>query len=414
MASKDISKARIIFHVDMNSFYASVEMAHDPSLRGKPVAVAGNIEERKGIIITCSYEARAFGVKTTMPIWEAKKKCPELILIKPNFERYRASSLAMFELLRNYTDLVEPVSIDEGYMDVTDTEYANKAISLAEEIQNRLVEELMLPCSIGIAPNKFLAKMASNMKKPLGITVLRKREIPTILWPLPVGEMHGVGNKTAEKLQGIGIKTINDLATADSYQVKQLLGINGERLINKANGLDNRPVDPDSVDDFKSIGNSTTLKEDSDNERELHAVLQRLSYSVAERMKRKNVVSNNIQLTIRYGNRKTVNRSRLLENPVSKDNAILEAALFLLKKHWNGDQIRLLGVTAQDLTDKQSSTKQLDIFSFQEDAKDEPLLKTIDKLKEKFGQNVIQKGVVAKNAPSKAKITTSFQKDFLK
>ena len=414
MASKDTSKARIIFHIDMNSFYASVEMAHDPSLRGKPVAVAGNIEERKGIIITCSYEARAYGVKTTMPIWEAKKKCPELILRKPNFDRYRASSLAMFDLLRNYTDLVEPVSIDEGYIDVTNTEYANKAIELAKEIQTRLLEELMLPSSIGIAPNKFLAKMASNMKKPLGITVLRKREIPTILWPLPVEEMHGVGKKTAEKLNGIGIQYIKDLASADSYGLKQLLGINGERLKNKANGVDNRPVNPDSVDDFKSIGNSTTLREDSDNEWELQVVLQSLSNSVSERMKRKNVVSNNIQLTIRYGNRKTVNRSRLLENPVSKEVDILQAALFLLKKHWNGEPIRLLGVTAQDLTDKRESTKQLDIFSFQDDAKDEPLLKTIDKLKEKFGQNVIQKGVVAKNAPSKAKITTSFQKDFLK
>lgn len=407
---------RIIFHVDTNSFYASVEMAYDPTLRGKPLAIAGNVEERKGIVVTCSYEARAFGVKTTMPLWEAKQKCPQLIVRKPNFERYRKSSQAMFALLRTYTDLVEPVSIDEGYMDVTDCTLSLAPIQIAEEIQQRLKKELLLPCSIGIAPNKFLAKMASDMKKPMGITVLRKRELSTKLWPMPVGEMHGVGAKTAEKLKTIQIKTIGELAKGNDYQLKHLLGINGERLKKRANGEDNRPVDPDSVSEFKSIGNSTTLPADTDDEQVIEKVLEKLANSVSARMKRKSVLSNNVQLVIRYGINHTVTRSRKLENPIESVEHIMEAALFLLKKHWNGDPVRLLGITAQDMVEKDQSVKQLDLFTFQEDAKHEPLHKTLQQLEDKYGKGIIKRGIKDKNtvrASTTAKLTTSFQKDFL-
>ncbi len=409
---------RVIFHVDMNSFYASVEMAYDPLLKGKPVAIAGNVEERKGIIVTCSYEARAFGVKTTMPLWEARQKCPQLIVRKPNFDRYRKSSQAMFDLLREYTDQVEPVSIDEGYMDVTDYAGRLTSIQIAEEIQLRLQKELLLPCSIGIAPNKFLAKMASDMKKPMGITILRKREIEKILWPMNVGEMHGVGAKTAEKLKTINITTIGELAKGNDYQLKHLLGINGERLKKRANGLDTRPVDPDSVSEFKSIGNSTTLPKDSDDERLLEKTIEKLSSSVSARMKRKSVLSHNIQLMIRYGIHHTVTRSRKLSNPIERESDIKEAAMFLLRKHWDGEPVRLLGVTAQNLVEKDDSVKQLDLFTFQEDAKKEPLHKTLQDLEDKFGKGIIKRGIKNKNkntadASSKAKITTSFQKDFL-
>ncbi len=196
---------RVILHVDMNSFYASVEMACEPSLKGKPLAIAGNVEERRGIIVTCSYEARKFGVKTAMPLWEAKKLCPALIVRKPNFDRYREASAGMFDVLRRYTSLVEPVSIDEGYMDITESYQLGSPIEIAKSIQTALLKELDLPSSIGIAPNKFLAKMASDMKKPLGITVLRKRDVPNVLWPMACFEMHGVGKKTAEKLAPLGI-----------------------------------------------------------------------------------------------------------------------------------------------------------------------------------------------------------------
>lgn len=189
----------------MNSFYASVEIAERPELKGKPVAIAGAPEKRKGIIVTSSYEARAKGVKTTMPLWKAYELCPNLIALQPNFEKYREASSKMFSILYEVSPIVQPVSIDEGYLDVTDHNFGMNGIKLAEWLQDKIYQELNLPCSIGIAPNKFLAKMASDMKKPMGITVLRKREIQQKLWVLPIGEMYGVGDRTEEKLQKLGI-----------------------------------------------------------------------------------------------------------------------------------------------------------------------------------------------------------------
>lgn len=405
---------RVILHVDMNSFYASVEMAHDPKLKGKAVAIAGNVEERRGIIVTCSYEARSFGVKTTMPLWEAKKLCPHLVVMKPNFERYRAASMAMFEILREYTELVEPVSIDEGYMDITSCYETGSPIEIAQKIQKQILEQLSLPCSIGIAPNKFLAKMASDFKKPLGITVLRKRDIPAVLWPLNAGEMHGVGNKTAEKLSTIGIQTIGDLAKANDVQLKSLLGINGPRLKDRANGTDPRQVDPESVSDFKSIGNSTTLPRDVSTQHELLKVLDSLAEKVSVRLKRKKVVGSSLSITIRYKNRITITRSRKLLNTVSKQEEISSIAKSLFLKHWTGDSVRLLGVTCTDLVDYDHAVRQLDLFSYENEAKKEPLYKTLNQLREKFGKDIIDHaGMHTKDAPSIG-TETSFNKDFLR
>ncbi|WP_404333232.1 DNA polymerase IV [Mesobacillus maritimus] len=407
---------KVILHVDMNSFYASVEMAYDASLKGKPLAIAGNPEERRGIIITCSYEARKLGVKTTMPLWEARKLCPDLIIKTPNFERYRTVSAAMFDLLRQFSSLVEPVSIDEGYVDITDSQELGSPPLIAEMIQKRILDMLDLPCSIGIAPNKFLAKTASDMKKPMGITILRKRDVSKILWPLDVEEMHGVGKKTAEKLKGIGISTIGDLAKSNEIQVKALLGINGVRLRERANGIDKRSVDPDSVYDFKSIGNSTTLPRDISNQRELVGVLEKLAEQVATRMNRKQVVATIIGITIRYKNRQTITRSQKLDNPIARKNEIFEAAKRLFERHWEGNPVRLLGVTATGLEELDTAVKQLDLFSYEKEAEKEPLLNTMSKLKDKFGKNII--GSASSRLNQKPLLTdkghgTSFNKDFL-
>lgn len=406
---------RVILHVDMNSFYASVEMAFDPSLKGKPLAIAGNVEERRGIIVTCSYEARKFGVKTTMPLWEAKKLCPQLIVKSPNFERYRAASMGMFEILRQYTDLVEPVSIDEGYMDITESFEFGSPIEIAESIQKRILDQLDLPCSIGIAPNKFLAKMASDMKKPMGITILRKRDIPTVLWPLNTNEMHGVGKKTAEKLTTIGIHTIGDLAKGNEIQLKTLLGINGVRLKERANGIDTRPVDPESVSEFKSIGNSTTLPRDISNQQELFGVLESLSETVSIRLKRKSVLASTIGITIRFKDRKTITRSKKLSNPIQQKEDLAEAAKQLFIKHWNGDPVRLLGITGYDLVDHDHAFKQLDLFSYEKEAKKEPLLKTLSQLRDKYGKSIIETAGAHHIDPDhKVGTNTSFNKDFLR
>jgi len=407
---------RVILHVDMNSFYASVEMALDPSLKGKPLAVAGNPQERRGIIITCSYDARKYGVKTTMPIWEAKKLCPELIIMSPHFERYRAASQRMFDILHEYSQLVEPVSIDEGYVDITDSFTLGSPLEIAERIQKQILTQLDLPCSIGIAPNRFLAKMASDMKKPLGITVLRKRDVKSVLWPKPVVEMHGVGNKTAEKLNSLGIFTIKDLAEANDIQLKVLLGINGLRLKERANGIDNRAVDPEAANEFKSVGNSTTLPNDNSNQQELLLVLESLAEKAAVRMKRKKVMATSIGVTIRYKNRQTITRSKKLLNPISTKEDMYEESKQLFLKNWNGDSVRLLGVTGADLVEKEQAVKQLDIFSYEKDAKKEPLLEALNQLRNKYGKGIIASAVEkapAKDGQENSTSETSFSKDFL-
>jgi DNA polymerase IV len=407
---------RVILHVDMNSFYASVEMAYDPSLKGKPLAIAGNPKERKGIIVTCSYEARSFGVKTTMPLWEARKLCPNLIIKTPNFDRYRAASKGMFDILRQYSDLVEPVSIDEGYLDITDSFEKGTPLEIASSIQTQIKSQLDLPCSIGIAPNKFLAKTASDMKKPMGITVLRKRDIHMKLWPLPVIEMHGVGSKTAEKLNTLGIETCKDLAKANDIQLKSLLGINGLRLKERANGIDRRVVDPDSIYDYKSVGNSTTLPKDTTNQNELLTIIDKLCGKVSQRLKQKDVVGTTVQIMIRDKFRKTITRSRKVENPVINKEELFHHSKELFIKHWNGDPVRLLGVTVQDLIEKNEATEQLDLFSYESAAKEEPLYNVLSQLQEKFGKNSISKGVRGKDKGSSydSKQDTSFNKDFLR
>ena len=402
---------RVIFHIDMNSFYASVEQSHDPSLKGKALAIAGNPKERRGIIVTCSYEARAHGIYTTMQVHEAKRKYPELILMPPNFERYRAASKAMFDILRSYTDQVEPVSIDEGYMDVTELLNDRSGPELAAEIQQRILAELDLPCSIGISPNKFLAKTASDLKKPMGITILRKRDIHQILWPMPVIEMHGIGESTAAKFKNIGIHTIGDLAQAPAGLIKEKMGKNGMRLQARANGQDNRAVDPDSIYDTKSVGTSTTLPIDETDEENLKRIFRQLSEKVANRLEAKELAGPTVSIQTRSSEWQNRTCSVTLNNTVWKADDIHRNAWHLFTKHWNGEPLRLVGVTVSNVVDKGEMTEQLSLFNFQEHVKDEPILELMSSLEKKFGKNVLSKGSRLKKANFDSK--TSFSKDFL-
>ncbi|MBM7569747.1 DNA polymerase IV [Aquibacillus albus] len=403
-------KGRVIFHVDMNSFYASVEMAYNPELKGKPLAIAGNPEERRGIVVTSSYEARAKGVKTTMPLWEARRLCPDLIVMRPNFNRYRKASKEMFKILSEVTPYIQPVSIDEGYMDITECQQQGTPPEIAEKIQQRILNELDLPCSIGIAPNKFLAKMASDMKKPLGITILRKRDLPQKLWPLTVESMYGVGSKTATKLNQVNIQTIEDLVRADLYTLKRLLGINGERLQNRAKGIDPSPVDPDAIYEFKSIGSSETLPHDTTNESEIKRLLRQLARNVARRVKRKQAVGQTVQLTIRYYNRKTITRSLKLSEYIETEDDIFAISVDLFEQNWNGEPIRLLGTTLQDVMEKKDVAQQLDLFTYENEANKEKLYMAIDQLTEKYGKNPFTN---ISSSEENDQPRTSFQKDFL-
>ena len=396
----------------MNSFYASVEQAHNPSLKGKPIAVAGNPKERRGILVTCSYEARARGIYTTMSVWEAKRKCPELILLPPNFESYRAASKAMFDILRSYTPMVEPVSIDEGYIDLTDVDIQDDAVGFAKSIQQRILRELDLPCSIGIAPNKFLAKTASNMKKPMGITVLRKREVSQQLWHLPVIEMHGVGESTSKKLESLGIITIGNIASANPDILKSKLGKAGARLYNRSHGIDDREVNPESIFETKSVGNSTTLPYDETNMDELQKVLRRLSGKVASRLESKNLAGRSITIHIRDASWKNKTRSKTVTNRLFKEDEIFQLACQLFESAWDSEPIRLLGVTVNNVFDKGESVEQLSIFNYEEHAKEEPILKLVEQLQTKFGAGIIKRGIKLDKKPS-FESKTSFSKDFL-
>lgn len=409
---KVLSKGRIIFHVDMNSFYASVEQAHNPELKGKTIAIAGNPKERRGIIVTSSYEARAKGIYTTMNVAEALRKCPDLILLPPDFPKYRAASKAMFSILRGYTDLIEPVSIDEGYIDITKNTDNRHPIEIAKEIQLRILNELDLPCSIGIAPNKFLAKTASDMKKPMGITVLRKRDIPTKLWPLPVIEMHGVGESTAKKLASIKVNTIGDLAHIEEHVIRQALGKNGVRLRARANGEDNREVDPNSIYETKSVGNSTTLPNDETDNEILEKTFDTLASKVAERLDAKKLCGPTLSILIRDADWQNHTRSRTFHNPIYHKDVIYEEAVKLFYKTWDGAPIRLLGVTISNVIDRKQSVEQLSIFNFEDFAKQEPIYDLINKIQKKFGKGAIQKGIeIGKKSNYASK--TSFSKDFL-
>lgn len=401
----------ILFHIDMNCFYASVEQALNPKLKGKPVAIGGDPKERRGVVVTCSYEARAQGVYTTMQVREALKVCPTLIMLKPQFERYRAASKAMFDILRSYTSLVEPVSIDEGYMDVTAITQGADAIALAQQIQQLILRELDLPCSIGIAPNKFLAKTASDMKKPMGITVLRKRQVPQLLWPRPVIDMHGVGKKTAEKLQAHQIQTIGDLAHTEKHLLKQWFGKNGERMHDRAHGIDDRVVNPEAIYDTKSVGNSTTLAENIVSMRKLDDVITELSQRVANRLQAKYLAGTTVSIQLRTSDWQQTTRSKTLLNAIYTAYDIAREAKELAHKFWDGAPLRLVGVSVSHVTDRQARVEQLDLFTFHDHVRDEPVMNVVNELRDKFGDHIIARGAVVKKTTYDA--PTSFSKDFL-
>ncbi len=392
MEQRGQTAARVILHLDMNCFFASVEQAHNPELKGLALAVAGNPKARRGILVTCSYEARAFGVYTTMTVGEAKRLCPELVLVPPDGEKYRQASQAVFTILRTYTDLVEPVSIDEAYIDITDIGGLTDAVGIAENMQQRILHELDLPCSIGIAPNKFLAKTASDMKKPMGITILRKRELAGRLWPLPVLDMHGVGKSSAEKLQAVHIRTIGDLAAAEDHTVKEALGKRGVRLKERALGHDDRPVDPEAPEDRKSVGSSTTLPVDETELDACLAVFRQLAAKVEYRLGTKNLAGSSLSIQIRTASWRNQTRSTTLLNPIYRKQDIFGEASRLFRQHWDGEPIRLLGITVANVMPADGIHEQLSFDNFERHSKEVEMEKLVSHMNDQFGEGTIQKG----------------------
>ncbi|MBP2001273.1 DNA polymerase-4 [Paenibacillus shirakamiensis] len=414
------TNGRVVLHLDMNAFYCSVHEAEEPRLyRNKPTAVAGSSELRKGIIVTSSYTARRLGISTGMQVHQALRKCPDLIVIPPDFHLYRKYSKAFMEIAYGYTPLLQAVSIDECYLDITGSRQFGTPMQIAQEIQDRIMSELSLPCSIGVAPNKLLAKMASDMKKPNGITVLRLRDIPKLLWDKPCGELFGIGGKTAEKLQRLRIYTIGQLAAADERLLSERFGVMGIWMKQAAHGLDDSPVREDREKN-KSIGHTTTLPRDISQIEEVQRVMLNLADQVARRLRRQHMMAQTVQITIRTPDMKTITRSQTMTQITESADEIYHEACRLYRRHWKeGRPVRLLGITLQNLVPKEESALQMDLFDYERQPKKEELTRTMDRIRDKFGESAILTAGMLGDDPSTLirnhKIRgTSLQTDFLR
>lgn len=351
----------VYFHIDMNAFFVSAEILLDPSLKGKPVAVSGTT--RRSVISTSSYEARAMGVHSAQPIGEALKFCPELIVIPGHRSYYLELSEKFMSIVKEYASEVEQASIDECYADVTETiSHFKRPLDLAVLIQKRIHDEVGLPCSIGVGPNMFLAKMASDMKKPMGITVLRIRDVQEKLWPLPISDMRGVGKKTEPLLIKLGIHKIGDLAAFhDKAKLETVFGRNTEAMIRRAYGHDDRVIVKEW--DAKSMGVSETMLDDITDYEELRGIYRVLARKLSKRLKSDNKLGTTIQIRIKYFDFRNVDRSIRLEHPTWRSEEILDKAMELFDENWDGEAVRLAGISMTGLRDRSACVSQLDLFS---------------------------------------------------
>jgi len=340
---------RKIIHLDMDAFYASVEQRDDPALRGKPVAVGGSPQGR-GVVAACSYEARKFGIHSAMPMARALRLCPPLEIVRPDFTKYKAASQQVMAILRSVTPLVEPLSLDEAYLDVTRNSLDEPlAMEVAKHLKRRILEETRLTASAGVAPNKFLAKIASGWTKPDGLTVIAPERMEAFLQRLPVEALWGVGPVTAKKLRAIGIRKLVDVRIADAAQLRRAVGSQADWLRRLSHGDDPREVKPDRP--WKSISCEDTYPEDLTELREMRAEIARLAKRTASSLEKKTLVARTVTLKVRYADFTTVTRSHT-EEPATRDAVqIIERALMLLDRTAAGKRaVRLLGVGVHGLS----------------------------------------------------------------
>lgn len=351
--------AQVIFHIDINAFYASAHLITDSSLYGKPVVVCSN--QRGSVVTTASYEARSFGVNSAMPLAHAKRLCPNLEVIEVDFDLYQELSVKFMNIIRSYSAVMQPASIDECYVDMTEViKKYEKPLDLAVEIQKNIWEALRLPISIGVAPNKFLAKMASDMQKPRGITVLRIREVSQKLWPLSIESMYGLGQKTVPKLKQIGIETIGDLARFNPDHLKSILGVNAQNFVQKANGYDHSVIDTDVT--MKSIGQSKTFKDAMTDLDEIRNAILNELVEVKRRMERQDVVGKTVSFSIRLDDYKTATRSFTFDEYTRDQNLVFERLMSLYDEFEGEGGVSFISVTMTNLLPKDEIIEQLNIF----------------------------------------------------
>ena len=371
---------RIILHIDMDAFFISVEERDNPSLQGKPAAVCGSLS--RSVVTSANYEARPFGIRAGMPTQEAKRKCPHLILVEGNHSKYTETSSRIFSILKEFTPLVEVASIDEAYLDITDSLLLFKTPHhISKLIKERIRRGESLTCSIGVAPNKLLAKLGSRLQKPDGLTIIEKEKVQELLENLPVSKLHGIGPKLAEALKTINIFTCGQLGRFPvSFLIKRF-GVIGERLHEMGLGLDESPVIPfDQEEEAKSISHSVTLEEDTSEADLLRRVLLQLSERVSRRMRKEGYYGNRVVLTIRYSDFYTFSKQKTLSRWMNNGSEIFHNSLEIFESISHHKPIRILGV-GMSLLKKEWC--QQDLFEKRE--KKSNLLKAMDRVNEKFG-----------------------------
>lgn len=379
---------RVIMHVDMNAFFASVEQQYNPALRGKPIAVIGSAA--RTVVTTASYEARAFGVRTGMAVWQAQRCCPQLILVTGDNRRYTYTSRRIVEMMQQFTPQVEVFSIDEAFLDVTGSlSLYGSAERIAHLLKAEIRHHFGLTCSIGIAPNKILAKLASEMKKPDGLTVLSPETVPCVLESLPVGELCGVGAKTARQLNLLGIRTCGELGRYPLERLRRKFGVVGEKLQRMGRGIDDAPVVPlDEAEEVKSVGHSTTLPHDIEARDEILCHLLQLSEMVGRRARRYNVWGKTVTLSIRYADFDTwLDRQETLPRYLNQSGDIYRAAVAILDTVVLEQPVRLLGVRLSNL---RYQSNQLPLFA--EERKQLLLAGAMDAVNDRFGDFTVSFG----------------------
>ncbi len=375
---------RYIMHIDMDAFFASVEQLDNPELKGKPLIVGG--QSNRGVVSTCSYEARKYGVHSAMPMVEARRLCPHAEFLPGRMWRYEEVSREIMRIFHEEAPLVEQLSIDEAFLDVSGMERLHKDVrNVGWRIKERIKNEIGLTCSVGLAPNKFLAKMASDLQKPDGFTVITHEEARSFIAPLPVTKIFGIGSAAKQMLAQFGIATIGQLASADRSILQKVFGKNADKVQHLAMGLDDRPVIPETAP--KSIGRETTFEKDLYTFEDCKAAILELSGQTGYRLRNKGYSGRTVTLKVKFKDFKIITRSISSEGDISCDEEIFSLAVKLLKEVAYENGVRLLGVTVSNLQDGSCGS-----LCFEENTKLLQRNAAVDNLKKRFGENIIARG----------------------
>jgi len=385
----------MILHVDMDAFYASVEQLDNPRLKGRCVIVGGT--GGRGVVSAASYEARAFGVRSAMPIFQARQRCPQGVFIQPRMDRYREVSAEVMAVLQEFSPLVEQVSIDEAFMDLSGTERLHgPPDEVGRTLKKQILESVRLTCSVGVAPNRFLAKIASDYKKPDGLTVIHPDQVADFIDRLPIGKVPGIGPKTQPKVAEFGIRFLGDIRKFPEPTLASIFGSYGRRLLELSRGIDPTPVTPDSP--AKSVSSECTLEEDTREKSALTRCLLEQAEEVAAGLRKEGVKARTVVLKIKHADFKLCTRRTTFASPTQSSKELYRHALRLLEEYRITQKIRLIGLGATGFVPA-DAPRQQELFAGEKRSRDgwEKMDRTVETIKSKFGDKVIQRATLKKD-----------------